>query len=150
MPKTPPIGFNNNFHMNTMPPPLSMPAIAPALVTRFQNKENSIIGPKVAPKPAQAKETTMNITLFSSMAMIMEQIAIIIKVILVQYRTVLSEASFLNIPWKMFLEKADAAISKYESEELIVAAKIPAITIPAIKGMKKLVESRMKIFSAEL
>ena len=50
----------------------------------------------------------------------------------------------------MFLEKADAEIIKYESAELIVAARIPDITIPATIGTKKLVDLRMKMFSAAL
>ena len=112
MPKIPPIGFSTNFHKKTMPPPLSMPAIAPDLVMRFQKREKIIAGPKVAPKPAQAKETTVNITLFSSKAITMERRAITSKVILVQYRMVLSEASFFSRPWKIFLEKAEAAISR--------------------------------------
>ena len=51
------------------------------------------------------------------------------------------------MPWNMFFDTEEAAISRYESEELIVAARIPAITKPAIMGGKKLVESLMKIFS---
>ena len=48
----------------------------------------------------------------------------------------------------MFLENADAAISRYESEELIVAARIPAITSPARIGGRRLVASKINTFSA--
>ena len=50
----------------------------------------------------------------------------------------------------MFLENADAAINKYESDELIVAAKIPAITNPAINEGSKLDDSTIKMLSESL
>ena len=65
-PNNPPIGFKISFHMNTIIPPESMPAIAPSLVVLFQNNENMVIGPNVAPNPAQANDTIVKITLFSS------------------------------------------------------------------------------------
>jgi len=52
-PKIPPKGFRSSFHRNTMPPPEIIPAMIPDRVVLFQ----SIAGPNVAPKPAQAKET---------------------------------------------------------------------------------------------
>jgi len=45
-----------------------MPAIAPARFMRFQKSESITRGPKVAPKPAQAKDTMVKIMLFSSSA----------------------------------------------------------------------------------
>ncbi len=70
MEKTPPIGFSMSFHTKTMPPPESMPAKAPARFVRFQKREKRMMGPKVAPKPAHAKDTTLKMMLFSSSAMI--------------------------------------------------------------------------------
>ena len=64
-----------------------MPAIAPILVILFQNKEKSITGPNVAPKPAQAKETTVKMTLFSSKAIITATNATIRRVILETIKT---------------------------------------------------------------
>jgi hypothetical protein len=127
-----------------------MPAIAPDLVTLFQNNENSIIGPNVAPKPAHANETIVKILLFSFKANIIAKTAITSKAILVKRKTCLSVASFFIMPQYMFLAKAEAAINKYESDELIVAASMPAITIPANNGKKKLVDIRIKILSDAL
>lgn len=98
MSKYPPRGLISKFHTNTVTPPLNIPAIAPALVTLFQNRENKIIGPKVAPNPAQAKDTTVKMTLFSSIAIIMAIIDMRIRVTLDIYSTCLSEASFFIIP----------------------------------------------------
>ena len=98
IPKMPPIGLISKFQMKTRLPPVSIPAMAPDLVALFQNREKRIIGPKVAPNPAHAKETTLNITLFSFNAMIMAIKAMIISVILVVRNIALSEASFLRIP----------------------------------------------------
>ena len=71
MPNTPPRGLSSSFHTNTQMPPESIPAMAPARLTRFQNREKRMMGPKVAPKPDQAKETTSKMMLFSSQAMAM-------------------------------------------------------------------------------
>ena len=48
------------------------------------------------------------------------------------------------------MAKAEAAINRYESEELIVAARIPAMTTPARIAGSKDSESTIKTFSAEL
>ena len=50
----------------------------------------------------------------------------------------------------MFFENAEEAMSRYESEELMVAASMPAITTPAASGGKSDWLTTMKIFSAEL
>ena len=84
--------------MNTMPPPESMPAIAPARVMRFQNRLNSTSGPNVAPKPAHAKETIVNITLFSSSAITMAMAVITGSIMRESVITSLSVAFFLNMP----------------------------------------------------
>ena len=95
-----------------MPAPPTIPAIAPALVVLFQKREKSMMGPNVAPKPAQAKETILKITLSLSSAITAAIIAIMQRVIRETHRTCLSEASFLKIPWKMFLDTDDAAIRR--------------------------------------
>lgn len=98
IPKMPPMGLISKFQMKTKLPPVSIPAIAPDLVTLFQKSEKRMIGPKVAPKPAHANDTTLNITLFSFNAIIIAIIDIITNVILDAYNTVLSEAFLLIIP----------------------------------------------------
>ena len=95
---TPPRVLITNFHINTIAAPPTIPAIAPALLIRFQNKENSISGPKVAPKPAHAKDTILNITLFSSNAINTAITAIARSAILDIVITCLSLASFFTIP----------------------------------------------------
>ena len=87
-------------------------------------------------------------TLFSSSAITIPIAEMTSRVIRDMVITCLSDASFLNMPWKMFLENAEAAISRYESDELMVAARMPAITVPASSGGSRRVESRMKMFSA--
>ena len=91
---------------------MSIPAIAPARVVRFQNSENSIIGPNVAPKPAHAKETTLKMTLSSSQAIAMPISAITIKMMRDTHITCLSEAPFLNTPSYRFFENAEEAINR--------------------------------------
>ena len=93
-----PMGLKTRFQMNTMAPPVIMPAMAPALVVLFQNRENSIIGPKVAPNPAQAKETMLKITLFSSQAITIPIRAMSSSTTRETRMTCLSVAPFLKIP----------------------------------------------------
>ena len=112
MPNTPPKGLSASFQRNTITPPVTIPATAPAWVVRFQNREKSMMGPNTAPKPAQAKETMVKMTLFSSMAMITPTTAISSRMIRLMVITCLSEASFLRMPLKMFRETAEAAISR--------------------------------------
>ena len=78
-----------------MHPPVSMcRQWQPSLVVLCQNSEKSIIGPNVAPKPAQAKATTLNITLFSFKAITMPIIEIIKALCATGAKTCLSVASF--------------------------------------------------------
>ena len=150
IPNTPPRGFNKSFHTNTVIPPESIPAIAPALLTLFQKSENKIIGPNVAPNPDHANETTSKITLFSFHAIAIPTAVITRSIILESFITCLSVASFLIIPSKRFFETAEAAMRRYESEELIVAARIPAITTPARSGWKRSCARCANTFSAPL
>ena len=84
--------------MNTVAPPASMPAMAPERVMRFQKRENSTSGPNVAPKPAQANETIVNITLFLSRAITAATAVIISRIARDRRMTCLSVALFLNMP----------------------------------------------------
>ena len=59
----PPNGLMRKFHTKTITPPEIMPETAPLLVVLFQNREKSMRGPNVAPKPAHAKLTIVNMTL---------------------------------------------------------------------------------------
>ena len=112
IPNTPPIGAIRNFQINTIELPPSIPAMAPAMLVLFQKREKSISGPKVAPKPAQAKDTMVNITLFSSRAIRAAMTAISARVILETHITCLSVASFLIIPWKIFFDTEEDAIRR--------------------------------------
>jgi len=98
MAQAPPSGLRTSFQKKTIPPPVTIPAIAPALFSLFQKREKIISGPKVAPKPAQAKETIRKMMLFSSKAIIMAIAAMTSKVIQVTNKTARSLASFLKIP----------------------------------------------------
>ena len=55
-----------HFQTNTDIRPANIPDNAPSFVILFQKSEKSIRRPNVAPKPAQANDTTVNITLFLS------------------------------------------------------------------------------------
>ena len=89
-----------------------MPAIAPGLLTLFQKREKRMMGPKVAPKPDHAKETTSNITLFSSQAITMPNTVMSRRTALETCIICLSVAFFLITLPKIFLETAEAAISR--------------------------------------
>ena len=65
----PPSGRIRYFQINTMEPPQTIPASAPHLLVRFQNRENRTTGPNAAPNPAQAKETMANTELSGFLAM---------------------------------------------------------------------------------
>ena len=104
--------MRRSFQINTIAPPESIPAIAPALFVRFQNRENRTIGPKVAPKPDHAKDMNSKMTLFLFDEITIQKIFIRISKILETCITCLSDAFFLTIPSKMFLETADAAIRR--------------------------------------
>ena len=69
MANTPPSWLMTSFHRKTIAAPLTIPAMAPARVVRFQNRLNRTNGPKVAPNPAHAKDTILNTELLESLAM---------------------------------------------------------------------------------
>ena len=98
MANTPPSLLITSFQRNTIPAPPTIPAIAPVLLVRFQNREKSISGPNVAPKPAHANDTIWKITLFSSRAIIIPinvNAKSVTREIII---TCLSVAFFLKIP----------------------------------------------------
>ena len=57
-----------NFQTNTITPPVIIPAKAPCLLERFQNRASRTTGPNVAPKPAHAKDTIRNTEELGSLA----------------------------------------------------------------------------------
>ena len=105
--------LSTSFQTNTLIPPASIPAMAPVRVVLFQKSEKSMIGPKVAPKPAHAKDTRVKITLSSFHAIITPTSAITIRMTLDNHITCFSVAfSFLIIPLKMLTETAEDAIKR--------------------------------------
>ena len=114
-----------------MIPPAAIPAIAPGRVARFQNREQIMRGPKLAPKPAHAKETIPNTELSGSLAMIRPNIATTITVALAAIMLALCESFKWKVSCKIFCETLEEAASSCESAVDIVLAKIPAKTTPA-------------------
>src|SRR5690606_23668447 len=82
-----------------------------------------------------------------SSAMIMPTMERASKVMRETIITCLSVASFLNIPLKISRDSADEAMSRYESDELIVAARMPDITMPARNAGSSPVDMTMNMFS---
>ena len=98
----PPRGLTKNFHINTITPPLIIPARAPYLLQRFQKSAASIIGPKAAPNPAHAKDTIPNTELFWSRAIITAMTAITTSVILAIIMEAFSLKSFTKTSFTIF------------------------------------------------
>ena len=96
MARMPPRGAMAYFQINTIAPPTTMPARAPHLLVRFQNRAQSITGPKAAPKPPQAKETMEN-TLPSFLAQIIPMIAITITAALAMITLVFLETLIFKV-----------------------------------------------------
>ena len=107
--RTPPRGAMAYFQMNTIAAPENIPAIAPHLLQRFQNSENRTMGPKVAPKPAHAKDTTRKMELVGSSANRMPQMATQITVTRATIMLFLSLSSMPSTPRMMFWAMALAA-----------------------------------------
>ena len=90
------------FHTNIVVPPTSIPATAPYLLARFQNKESKTTGPKVAPNPAQANDTISNTELLGFDAITTP----IIEMIITVTRATMSDAFFCKVyKSKTFLEQ---------------------------------------------
>lgn len=112
-----------------------------------------MIGPKVAPNPDHANDTiSKNNAVFVPRNADTDKRDEKKYYALKTRMTCLSVASFLMMPSKRFLETAEAAISRYESDELMVAAKIPAMLMPATIGnaWNSIFERLAKTFSAPL
>ncbi len=105
---------------------------------RFQNSENNITGPKAAPNPAHANETTSNTELFGLSAIIAPIIAITTTVALETHIISLLSAFLRTKPLKKFCDTLDDATSSCESEVDIVAARMPARITPANTNKIKL------------
>ena len=134
--------------MSTVAVPDSMPAMAPYLLVRRQYSEVSISGPKDAPKPAHAYETTWKIEEFWSKATTMPKMNMTSSVMRATIITWRSLALRWSRPWKMFSAMAEAPMIMYEDEELIDAAKMPDTTMPHMKLGSNACDTTMKMFSA--
>ena len=136
MSQAPPSGRTPNFQMKIITAPESMPAIAPYLLQRFQNRANSTTGPKVAPKPAQAKETTRKMELLGFSAKNTATIAIQITPRRAINRFFLSSSFRPHTSCSRFCVMPEAAASSCTSAVDIVAERIPARMMPAIIAKK--------------
>ena len=134
--------------MSTVAVPDSMPAIAPYLLVRLQYSEVSISGPKDAPRPAHAYETTWKIEEFWSNATTMPKMNMTSSVMRATIITWRSVALRCSSPRKMFSPTAEAPMIMYEDEELMDAAKMPDTTMPHMKLGSSACETTMKMFSA--
>ena len=134
MAKMPPIGAMTNFHTKIMIPPAAIPAIAPYLLDLLQKRERSMHGPKVAPNPAQAKDTTLKTELSGFQARIK---AISAMAITVPLATIIVFFWSRSMPKKSVSRSWDTledAARSWESAVDMVAARIPARITPAIKA----------------
>ena len=124
------------FQTNTITPPETIPAMAPALVVRFQNSANSTSGPNAAPKPAHAKDTTRKMELSSSSAMktaITEMMMTDARAISIAF---FWESFTLKKEMKISCEAEEDAAKSCESAVDIVAARIPERITPATSAGK--------------
>ena len=134
--QAPPRGRTPNFQTKIMIAPESMPAMAPYLLQRFQNREKRTIGPKVAPKPAQAKETTRKMELLGFRAKNTATIAMQITPTRAIRRLFLSSSFSPQTSCSRFCVIPEAAASSWTSAVDIVAERIPARMMPAMMAKK--------------
>ena len=134
--KAPPMGAMRYFQMKTMAPPAIIPARAPCRFIRFQNRARIITGPKAAPKPAQAKDTMRKTELLGFQARRMPTMAMPTTV----SRAAVMEAFWLSFTrkksWTRSWETPEAAVRSWESAVDMVQARMPAMTMPAIRAKK--------------
>ena len=128
----PPIGLTTYFHTKMVAAPTIRPAIAPCLLERFQNSAQRTIGPKVAPKPAHAKDTISKTELSGLDAMNTAITEIATTATLATIIVVLSLSLIPRKSFKTFCATDDDAARSCESAVDIVAARIPARISPAI------------------
>ena len=125
------MGAIRYFQTKTITAPATMPARAPGLLVRFQNREKRTTGPKEAPKPAQAKETMRNTELSGFQARKAAITAMMATVIRAAVRDCLA---VILMPRKSCIRSWDipaAAVSSWESAVDMVEAMMPASTTPA-------------------
>ena len=103
---------------------------------RFQNKENSITAPKVAPNPAHAKETIRNTELSGFLARKTPITAITITVSLAMSMEDFFDSFSPMQSQKRFCETHEDAAKSWESDVDMVLARIPARIRPAIITVK--------------
>ena len=111
--------------------------MAPYLFERFQKSANNMIGPKVAPNPAQAKETMVKILLSGSAAKNIAIMEMTITEHLATITLVLSDNVTPKTPSIMFSVTLEDAASNCESAVDMVEARIPAKIIPASRAKRK-------------
>ena len=128
--------------------PVSMPAMAPDLVVRFQYRLKSVSGPNEAPRPAQAYETTLKMIESSLQATAMPKSRTQASVMRLTMSTWLSVASFLKTPRKMFSATDEPVISRYDEALDIEAARMPETTRPQRKPGSMTCDRKMKMLSA--
>ena len=109
-----------------------MPLSAPWRLQRLQNRAKSITGPKAAPKPAQANDTTRKIELSGLSAKNTAITAIAITAPRAIRRFFFSDSFRPNTPRSRFCVTAEAAASSCASAVDIVAARMPARISPAM------------------
>ena len=133
--------------MITVRPPETIPATAPARFVLLQNRDITTVGPKAAPRPAHALDTSPIILLFGFHAMINATTETAITVILATVRTSFESASFLTNWWYKSSDAADAVTRSCESAVDMIAARIPQRKIPPINGNARSVENSLLIIS---
>ena len=110
--------------------------MAPYLLQRFQNSAKSMTGPKVAPKPAQAKETTRKMELFGFRAKKTAMMAMAMTPRRAISRFFLSSSLTPKTSSSRFCVIPDAAARSCTSAVDMVAERIPARMMPAIMAKK--------------
>ena len=135
MPHTPPMGLSRYFQMNTTAPPDTIPASTPHLVVRFQNSAVSMAGAKVAPKPAQAKDTMVNTELLGSRARNTAITEMAMTVTRATHMVVLEDSFTPKTSLTRSSDTLEDAVSSWLSAVDMVEARIPAMIRPAISAV---------------
>ncbi len=117
--------------MNTIAPPLTMPARAPCQLERLQNRAKRTTGPNTAPKPAHAKDTMLNTELSGSLARNAAITEISTRVMRSANMLFFLEEALASTLPRRSEDTAEEAARSCESAVDIVEARIPARIVPA-------------------
>ena len=126
-----------NFQIKIIRPPAIIPASAPLRLDLRQKRASSMVGPKAAPKPAHAKETTRKTELLGFQARIMATAA---TPTTVARAAIICPAAVSLTRMKSCRKSSDtleAAARSWESAVDMVAARIPARITPATIAKRK-------------